>query len=141
MANQQRGINQSQKPVEGYRGALVYRQEYEYTLITLMIDLLTPDERSSVSSHADDFDIPVEAEHLHTGSPLAAVDLYHFPVTDGKEIELTIRNRAGEHKTRYPVAANGVEEHSSFLWLNVLKARDGLGAHDSTSREPGYDVR
>lgn len=141
MANQQIAINQSQKPVEGYRGALVYRQEYGYKMITMLIDPYTLDERSSVSSRVYDLDIPEEVEHLPAGSPLAAIDLYHFPATNGTEIELTIRNRAGEHKARYTVAADGVEEHSSFLWLDVLKARDGMGAHDFTSREPVYDVR
>ncbi len=51
MTNQQLAINQRQKPIEGYRGALIYRQEYGYKLITMMIDLRTPDERSNVTSH------------------------------------------------------------------------------------------
>jgi len=126
MGNQQVVINQSQKPIEGYRGTLVYRQEYGYKLITMMIDLRTPDERSRVRTWAYDFDIPEEAEHLPTGSPLAAVDLYRFPATDGMEIELTIRSQAGEYTARYIVDATGIEEYSSFLWLDVMKARDGL---------------
>src|SRR6266568_2982477 len=88
MTNQQLAINQRQKPIEGYRGTLVYRQEYGYKLITMMIDLCTPDERSRVTSWAYDCDIPEEAAYLPTGSPLSAVDLYHFPATDGMEIEL-----------------------------------------------------
>ena len=50
MIYQQLAVNQGQKLVEGYRGALVYRQEYGYKLITMMIDLYTPDERSCVIS-------------------------------------------------------------------------------------------
>jgi hypothetical protein len=67
MTNQQVAINQCQKPIEGYRGALVYRQEYGYKLITMMIDLRTPDERSRVTSWTYDLDIPEEAEHLPEG--------------------------------------------------------------------------
>jgi len=42
MENQRVVINQSQKPIGGYWGVLVYRQEYGYKLITMMIDLRTP---------------------------------------------------------------------------------------------------
>ena len=126
MTNQQVAINQRQKPIEGYRGALVFRQEYGYKLITMMIDLRTPDERSRVTSWTYDLDIPEEAEHLPTGSPLAAVDLYHFPAPDGMEIELTIRSHEGEYTARYIVNATCIEECSAFLWLDVIKARDGL---------------
>ena len=126
MTNQQLEINQHQKPIEGYRGTLVYRQEYGYKLITMMIDLRTPDERSRVTSWAYDLDIPEEAEHLPVGSPLAPVDLYHFLATDGMEVELTIRGQRGEYTARYIENAIGIEERSSFLWLDVMKARDGL---------------
>ena len=36
MGNQQVAINQSQKPIEGYRGVLIHTQEYGYKLITVM---------------------------------------------------------------------------------------------------------
>ncbi len=142
MSIQQRDINnQSQKSVEGYRGALAYRQKYGYKLITMLIEPYTPDERNSVSSRVDDFDIPEEVEHLPATSSLGTVDLYHFPAIDGMEIELTIRNQAGKHKARYTVAAAGVEEHSTFVWLDVLRASDGLVARDAMSRESDDVVR
>jgi hypothetical protein len=142
MAFPQRGINnQSQKPVEGHRGALVYRQEYGYKLITMLIEPYTPDERSSVSSRADDFDIPEEVEHLPAASPHGTVDVHHFPATDGMEIVLAIRNQAGKHTAHYTVAAAGVEEHSTFVWLDVLRVSDGLLARDAASRESDDDVR
>ncbi|SRR6266852_3673632 len=109
MTNQQGAVNQRQKSTEGYRGVLVYQQEQGYKLITIMIDLCTPDERSRVTSHDYDIDLPEEAEHLPAGSLLAAVDLYHFPATDGMEIELIIRGQAGEDTARYIVNATGVE--------------------------------
>jgi hypothetical protein len=92
MIHQTPKSNQGQKPVEGYRGALVYRQEYGYKLITTMIDLCTLDERSSVISRLDDLPITEEAEHLPADLPLTAIDLYRFLATNGMEIELTIRN-------------------------------------------------
>ena len=141
MTNQQLEINQRQKPIEGYRGTLVYRQEYGYMLITMMIDLRTPDERSNVTSHVYDLDIPEEAEYLPAGSPLAAIDLYHFPATDGMEIELIIRSQAGTDTACYIVKATGVEEHSSFLWLDVIKARDGLRERHTLPFDQDYDIR
>ncbi|SRR5712692_6804899 len=140
MASKQRGINHNQKPIEGYWGVLVYRQGYGYKLITMMIDLHTPDERSSVISCVNDFDIPEEAEYLPAGSPLAAIDLYHFPATDGMEIDLTIRSQTGAHKAYYTVDAASVEEHSSFLWLDVVKARDGIRECDTRPHDVDYDA-
>jgi hypothetical protein len=141
MTNQQLEINQPQKPIEGYRGTLVYRQEYGYKLITMMIDLRTPDERSRVTSWAYDFDNPEEAERLPAGSPLASVDLYRFPAIDGMEIELTIRSQEGEYIAHYLVAATGVEERSSFLWLDVMKARDSHRERKTMLPDRVYDVR
>ena len=141
MTNHQLEINERQKPIEGYRGTLIYRQEYGYKLVTMMIDLRTPDERSSVTSRVYDLDIPEEAERLPAGSPLAAVDLYPFPATDGMEIELTIRSQAGEYTARYIADATGIEEHSSFLWLDVIKARDGLWECHTPPFDQDYDVR
>ncbi len=74
MTNQQGAFSQSQKSIERYRGALIYRQEYGYKLATIMIDLRTPDERNNVTSRVYDLDILEEAEYLPAGSPLAAVD-------------------------------------------------------------------
>ena len=141
MTNQQLALNKCQKPIEGYRGTIAYRQEYGYKLITMMIDLRTPDERSSVTSRAYDLDIPEEAEHLPVGSPLAAVDLYRFPATDGMEIELTIRSQAGEYTAHYLVDATGIDEHSSFHWLDVMKARGGLRESLTLPLDPDHDVR
>jgi hypothetical protein len=141
MTDQQGAFNQSQKSIERYRGALIYRQEYGYKLVTMMVDLRTPDERSSVTSRVYDLDIPEEAEHLPAGSPLAAIDLYRFPVTDGMEIKLTIRSQAGTDTACYIVKTTGVEEHSSFLWLDVIKARDGLRERHTPPFDQVYDVR
>jgi hypothetical protein len=141
MTNQQLEINKRQKPIEGYWGTLVYRQVYGYKLITMMIDLRTPDERSRVTSWTYDFDIPEEAERLSAGSPLAAVDLYRFPATDGMEIELTIRSQEGEYTACYITDATGIDEHSAFLWLDVMKAHDGLRESLTRPLAPDEDIR
>ncbi len=141
MTNQQGAFNQSQKSIEGYRGALIYRQEYGYKLVTMMIDLRTPDERSRVTSPAYGLEILEEAERLSAGSPLSAVDLYHFPAADGMEIELTIRSQAGEYTARYIVDATGIEERSSFLWLDMMKARDDLRERKTLPLDQDDDTR
>ncbi|HEY4036501.1 MAG TPA: hypothetical protein VGL94_21300 [Ktedonobacteraceae bacterium] len=122
MTNQQGTINQSQKPVEGYRGALVYQQEYGYKLITMMVSLLTPNERSTVTTCDCGFTFTEEAEHIPSGPLLAAVDFYHFAVTEGTEIELMMRSPWGEDHARYIVSATDIQEHSPFLWLDVIKS-------------------
>ena len=106
-----------------------------------MIDLRTPDERSSVTSRVYDLDIPEEAERLPAGSQLATIDLYRFPATDDMEIKLTIRSQAGTDTACYIVKTTGVEEHSSFLWLDVIKARDGLRERHAPPFNQDYDVR
>ena len=141
MTNQQGAFNQSQKSIERYRGALIYRQEYRYKLVTMMIDLRTPDERSSVTSRVYDLDIPEEAEYLPAGSPLAALDLYHFPATDGMKIKLTIRSQAGTDRACYIVKTTCVEEYSSFLWLDVIKACDRLRERHTRPFNQDYHVR
>ena len=94
MSNQEPGADQNEKPATGYRGALFYRQEYGYKLITMTIILYIPDEQSCVVSRVYDLDITEEAKYILATLPLAAVDVYHFPVTDGTDIKLTIRFEA-----------------------------------------------
>ena len=122
MTNQQRTINQSQKPVEGYRGMLVYHQEYGYKLITMIVGLLTPNEQSTVTTYDCGFTFTEEAEHIPSGPLLAAVDFYHFAVTEGTEIELTMRSPWGEDHAHYLVSPTDIQEHSPFLWLDVVKS-------------------
>jgi hypothetical protein len=122
MTNQQRIINQSQKPVEGYRGMLVYHQEYGYKLITMIVSLLASNEQSSVTTCDCGFTFTEEAEHIPSGPLLVAVDFYHFAVTEGTEIELMMRSPWGEDHARYLVSPTDIQEHSPFLWLDVIKS-------------------
>jgi hypothetical protein len=123
MTNQQGIINQSQKSIERYRGALVAQQKDGYKLITIIVGLLTPDEQSSVTTCDCGFTFTEEAKYIPLGSLLVAVDLYHFAVTDGTEIELTVRGPLGEYRARHIVCPTDRQEHSLFLWLDLVKSR------------------
>ena len=56
------------------------------------------------------------------------------------EIELTIRSQEGEYTARYIVNATCIEECSSFLWLDVIKARDGLREPHTPAFDQDYDL-
>jgi hypothetical protein len=124
MAHQQFKVNQDQKSVEGYRGALIYRQEYGYKLLTIMIDLRAPDEQSRVVSHFGEIDLVENANQIPACLPLTALDVSHFAVTDGAEIEVTIKNRGTMSTARYSVLPTGIEECSSFLWLDMVASSE-----------------
>jgi hypothetical protein len=122
MTNQGLRRSQRSKPTARYWGGFICRQEYGYKLITMIVNLLTSDEQSIVTTCDCGFTFTEEAKHIPLGSPLAAVDLYHFAVTDGTEIQLTIRGPQGECHARYIVCPADIREHSSFLWLDLVKS-------------------
>ena len=136
MINQEPGANQNEKPTAGYRGGLVYRQEYGYKLITMTVSLYT-NEQSKVVSHAYDLDITEEAEHIPSGPPLAAVDLYHFPVTDDTVITLTITSQEQKQQARYTIHSTGIEEDSPFLWLDIVRSPESIS---DQSFQPYHDL-
>ena len=118
MINQELQVNLNEQPL--YRGMLIYRKEYGYSLLTLIVDLYTPTEQSSVTSSLGAIDLVEESDCLPSCLPLAAVDIYHFAVAEGTEITVTITNRVEEHQARYTIQANGIEEHPSSLRLHVI---------------------
>ncbi len=118
MINQELQVNLNKQPL--YRGMLIYRKEYGYSLLTLIVDLYTPTEQSSVTSNLGAIDLVEECNCLPSCLPLAAVDIYHFAVTEGTEITVTVTDRAEEHQARYTIHANGIEEHPSSLRLHVI---------------------
>jgi hypothetical protein len=122
MTKQQGIINQSQKSIEGYRGALVYQQKDGYKLITMMVSLQVPNEQSIVTTCDCGFTFTEEVEHIPSGPLRAAVDLYQFAVTDGTEINLVLRSPWREDHARYLVSPTDIREHSPFLWLDVIKS-------------------
>ena len=93
---------------EDYRGSLVYTQEYGYKLVTMTVSV-APDEQSHVTSHAHHLPVSEEAEHLQ------AVDLYHFAVTDGTQIQLTLETPAGNKEAWYTVHPDDILAEPSPL--------------------------
>jgi hypothetical protein len=143
MIYQQSASSRNEKPLEGYRGSLVYQQEYGYKFITMMISLRSPDEQSVVSTHAYDLDLTEEADHIpSTYPPLAAIDVYDFPAVDGTEIMLTVKSQAEERLARYTIHPAGVEEHSSFLWLDIIGSSESVrDIKAQPLNELGLDIR
>jgi hypothetical protein len=123
MTNQGLKRSQRTKLTARYRGGFICRQEYGYKLITMIVNLLTPEEQSIVTTCDCGFTFTEEAKHIPLGSPLAAVDLYHFAVTDGTEIELTIRSPQEEYQTHYIVSPTDTQEDAPFLWLDIITLR------------------
>ena len=122
MTKQQRMINLSQKSLEGYRGTLVYQQKDGYKLITMMVSLRASNEQSIVTTCDCGFTFTEEVEHIPLGPQRLVGDLYQFAVTDGAEIELTLRSPRREDHARYIVSLTDIQEHSPFLWLDVIKS-------------------
>lgn len=123
MTNQGLKKSQRTKLTARYRGGFICRQEYGYKLITMIVNLLTPGEQSTVTTCDCGFTFTEEAKHISFGSLLMTVDLYHFAVTDGTEIELTVRGPQGQYRARYIVCPADRREHSPFLWLDLVKSR------------------
>jgi hypothetical protein len=134
MIDREGGDSQSEKLAAGYRGSLVYRPEEDgYKLITMMV-FLYPGEQSRVESHIYNLPLEEEAEHLSAFPPLAVVDSYHFPATDGTNIMLTIESQGAKHTAVYSVYENGVEEHSPFLRLDIVESGKGRKALTQETR-------
>jgi hypothetical protein len=89
-----------------------------------MIDLHTPDEQSRVVSRFGEIDFVEEAKQIPACLPLTAIDVYHFVVTDGAEIELTIRSGEATSAARFTVMPTGIEEQISFLWLDIIASSE-----------------
>jgi hypothetical protein len=100
---------------EDYRGSLVYTQEYGYKLVTLTVSV-APNEQS----HAHNLPVTEEAEHLQ------AVDLYHFAVTDGTQIQLTIETPAGNKEAWYTVRPDDIVAEPSPIELTLVRSDESV---------------
>ncbi|MBV9228521.1 MAG: hypothetical protein JOZ18_04340 [Chloroflexi bacterium] len=98
---------------DDYRGSIVYTQEYEHKTVTMMISV-APDEHCHVTSHAHNLPVSEEAEHLQ------GVDLYHFAVTDGTQIQLTIETPAGSTEAWYIVAPDEIVMQRSSIEMDTV---------------------
>ncbi len=113
---------------EDYRGSLVYTQEYGCMRVTMTISVAT-DEQSHVTSIAEDILVQEEAEHLMD------VDLYHFAVTNGTRIQLTIDRPAGTQEAQYSVHHDTITLTSSHFWTDILPSGDDVEVDPLTSQE------
>jgi hypothetical protein len=118
-----------QKPIDRYRGVLIYKQEPGYKMITMMINLHTPDEQSHITIWSHDLDTLEYGKPLHVDALHTAFDLYHFRVADDADIELLIKRQEGVCEAYYMVDATGIEEYSSFLWLDMVNVHDRIKRH------------
>jgi gamma-glutamylcyclotransferase (GGCT)/AIG2-like uncharacterized protein YtfP len=104
---------------EDYRGSLVYTQEYGYKLVTMTVSV-APDEQSRVITHAYELPVSEEAEHLQ------AVDLYHFAVTDGTQIQLTLETPAGNKEAWYTVRPDTIVAEHSLIDLDIVRSDESV---------------
>ncbi|HEY7413865.1 MAG TPA: hypothetical protein VH593_01620 [Ktedonobacteraceae bacterium] len=105
---------------DNYRGALVYRQEYGYKLITITISV-APNEQSYVTSLAHNLLLAEEAEHL------PGINLYHFAVTDGTLLQLAIETPAGSSEEAwYTIAPDEIIVHCSPFRLYIMRSEESV---------------
>src|SRR5258708_296657 len=126
-----------QESADEYRGRLVYQQEDGYKFIRMTIKLHTPDEQSIVTVHTPDLTYREDTEHAFADPPLLAEDRYYFPVADDTEITLTIKGQDEEHRAYYTVHSTGIEEDSSFIWLDIVQSPKSISNH---SFQPYHDL-
>ena len=117
----------NEKDPQYYRGGLVYRRESGQLVITMAVNRLTPDESTSVTTHAHHLPLHEEAEQLAGGGPtLVGVDLYHFSAPAGARLQMTITARTNTYQAWYTGRETTVEAGAQeTIWLDVLAAKEG----------------
>lgn len=111
-----------------YRGALIYRQENGYKMVTLTLSI-APGEQSRVTSYAHNLPVVEEAERLQ------AVDLYHFAVTDGTQLQLTIETPAGRKEAWYTVQPREIVAEPSELEVTIVYSDESIPFEHAYSQE------
>ncbi len=119
--------NIAQEP-EDYRGTLIYTQEDGYKLVTMTISVAA-NEQSYITSIAEDIPVREEAEHL------IGVDMYHFAVTEGTGIQLTIDRPAGTQEGQYIVRHDAITLTSSHFWTDVVSSGGDVEVDPLTFQE------
>ncbi|HLG75475.1 MAG TPA: hypothetical protein VKX46_03630 [Ktedonobacteraceae bacterium] len=112
-------LTETNQEPEDYRGGLVYRQEYGYTMVTMTVSV-APDEHSYVISYAHHLPLAEEIEHLQ------GVDLYHFAVTDGTRIQLTIETPADNKEAWYTVRSHEIVAEPSPIELTLVRSEESV---------------
>jgi len=86
----------------------------DFLLTQLSRWYLYVDEQNKGITHGYNLEIREGIDYLSACPLLAARDMYHFPVTDGAEMTLTIKSLEGGHQARSIAHSIGVEEDSPF---------------------------
>jgi hypothetical protein len=70
-----------------------------------------------------------EAEHLQS------VDLYHFAVTDGTQIQLTLETPAGNKEAWYTVCPDTIVAEYSPLDMDIVRSDDSVSFEYASTQE------
>ncbi|MBA2395797.1 MAG: hypothetical protein H0V70_23975 [Ktedonobacteraceae bacterium] len=105
--------------LEDYRGSIIYMQEHGHKMVTMIVNI-APDEQSTVTSHAYNLPFKEEVEHLQ------GVDLYHFAVTDGTQIQLTIETPVGSKEAWYTVHPDTIVAECSPIEMDIVRSDESV---------------
>jgi hypothetical protein len=119
--------------LEDYRGALIYTQLSGYKTVTMTISVAT-DEQSHVTSHAYNLPVSEEAEHL------SGVDCYHFAVTDGTRIQLTIEAPVGSKEAWYTVRSGDIIPDHSPMEIDIIRSEESVPVEYAYTQEAFDEV-
>ena len=81
---------------------------------------VAPDEQSHITSHAYNVPLTEEAEHLQ------GIDLYHFSVTDGTQIQLTIDTSTGSQEAWYTVHPDTLVADHSPIEMDIIRSNESI---------------
>jgi hypothetical protein len=113
---------------EDYRGGLVYTQEYGYKTVTMTVSVAA-NEQSHVTSYAYNLPISEEPEHLQ------GVDLYHFVVTDGTQIQLTLETPSGDKEAWYTVHPDSIVAEHSPVAMDIVRSTESVPYEHAYTQE------
>src|SRR5579884_4506872 len=116
-----------------YRGALIYTQLDGYKTVTMTISV-APNEQSHVTSHAYDLPVTEDAEHF------LGVDCYHFAVTDGARIQLTIETSAGSKEAWYTVLPGDITPDHSLIEVDIIRSEESTPVEYDYTQEAFDEV-
>jgi hypothetical protein len=113
---------------EDYRGGLVYTQEYGYKTVTMTVSVAA-NEQSHVISHAHNLPVAEEPEHVQ------GVDLYHFAVIDGTQIQLTLETPAGNKEAWYTIHPDTIVAEPSPVAMDIVRSDESVPYEHASTQE------
>jgi hypothetical protein len=86
-------------------------------------------EQSHITSYAHNLPFSEEPEHL------PRIDLYHFAVTDGTQIQLTLETPAGHKEAWYTVHPNAIIAEPSPLTMDIIRSTESVPYEHAYTQE------